>query len=50
MNKEGANYLIKEILDFKIDDRRKNLLIKIKNYFIYKIKYKEYDKGEDFSK
>ena len=47
MNEKSANYSIKKILNFKINNRRKNFLIEIKNYLIYKIKYKEYNEGED---
>ena len=47
INEKEANYLIKKIFDFKINKRRKDLIIKFKSYLMYKIKYIEYDDNDD---
>lgn len=47
VNKDSADHLIKKILDFKIDNRRRDSLIKIKNCLMYKIKYEGFNEGED---
>ena len=43
INEKKANYLMKKIFDFKINKRRKDFIIKFKNYLIYKIKYIDYN-------
>ena len=50
INKKNTDYLIKKILNFKINDKKKNSLTKIKSYFIYKIKYEGYDEEKNFFK
>ena len=42
INEEKANHLTKKNFDFKINKRRKDFIIKFKNYLIYKIKYIDY--------
>jgi hypothetical protein len=38
------NYSAKEIMNSKIDKKRKNSTTKKRGYFIYKIRYSGYDK------
>lgn len=49
MNKKGVDYLAEEILNFKINIKRKDLVTKKKDYLIYKIKYIDYDNDDDSS-
>ena len=46
-NKKRTNYSTKKILDFKINKKRKNLIIKFKDYLIYKIKYIDYNNNDN---
>ena len=46
-NEEKANHLIEKIFDFKINKKRKDFIIKFKDYLIYKIKYINYNDNDD---
>ena len=46
-NDEGADHLAEEILDFRIDNRRKNPVTEKKGYLMYKIKYIDYNDDND---
>ena len=46
-NDDDADHDAEEILDFKIDKRRKDSVTNEKEYLMYKIKYSEYDDDED---
>ena len=48
-NDDDANHDAKEILDFKIDKRRKDSVTGEKECLMYKIKYSGYDNDEDSS-
>ena len=47
INEKRINYLIKEILDFRINKKRKYFIIKFKDYLMYKIKYINYDNNDN---
>ena len=47
VDEEGADHPAEEILDSKIDGRRKDPLTGAKGCLMYKIKYEGYDEGED---
>ena len=47
INEKKANYLIKKILDFKINKKWKIFIIKFKDYLMYKIKYINYNNNDD---
>ena len=38
---------MKKILDFKINKKRKDFIIKFKDYLIYKIKYINYNNNDN---
>ena len=48
-NDEEADHFAEKILDFRIDNRRKNLVTEKKSCLMYKIKYIDYNDDDDSS-
>lgn len=46
-DKDDADYSTKEILDFKMNKRRKDSVTRDKDCLMYKIKYIKYDNDDD---